>query len=235
MSLFQLDAERIAGRVRAGGGVGQLPSLAASVSRGAVGFTVVSLAGFAPWAVAGRWFHRHLGEGGSYAACAVVFIGLSGLLLHRLIIGPGSLSRFYKLFGMAFAVYAVAWMAGWMTLRGDIGGVVGLLAGTALMGGCLGWAFEARSVVFPVIVVLFLANALGYFGGGWIEGAFSRMPVVSIAGAALAKSTQGMIARLLWGVSFGLGMGAGLGAAFYLCQNRARQLLSGAMNPPKME
>jgi hypothetical protein len=38
--------------------------------------------------------------------CAIVFIVLSGLLLHRLIIGPGSLGRFYKLFSAAFAVAA---------------------------------------------------------------------------------------------------------------------------------
>ena len=40
-------------------------------------------------------------------ACTAIFIGLSGLCLHRLILGPGSLSRFYKLFSLAFAAFIV--------------------------------------------------------------------------------------------------------------------------------
>src|SRR3954451_21357803 len=86
MSWFQLDPESIAERVRASGGVANAPSLGASLIRGIVGFTLVSVAGFAPWALAGRWFHRAIGEAGLYILCAVVFIGLGGLLLHRLII-----------------------------------------------------------------------------------------------------------------------------------------------------
>ena len=35
-----------------------------------------------------------------------------------------------------------------------------------------------------------------------------------------------LIAKLQWGVCYGLGFGAGLGIAFYLCQDRARTLLS---------
>src|SRR5688572_9196427 len=131
MSWFQLDAGQVVERVRAEGQVPEVPSLGSFVQRGIVGFTVLSVAGFAPWAVMGRWFYRNLGETGLYIVCAVVFIGLSGPLLHRLIIGPGSLSRFYKLFGVTFAAYSVLWIAGWMTLRGHPGSLVGLLAGTA--------------------------------------------------------------------------------------------------------
>jgi hypothetical protein len=32
---------------------------------------------------------------------------------------------------------------------------------------------------------------------------------------------------LLWGVFYGLGLGAGLGYAFHACQQRARELLTG--------
>jgi hypothetical protein len=31
---------------------------------------------------------------------------------------PGSLTRFYKLFSLAFSAYSVLWIAGWMTHRG---------------------------------------------------------------------------------------------------------------------
>ena len=102
MALFQLDPQSIAQRVQAGGQLPRVPTLGESVLRGMIGFTLVSLGGFAPWVLAGRWFYRNLGEVGLYATCAIVFIGLSGLLLHRLIVGPGSLVRFYKIFSLAF-------------------------------------------------------------------------------------------------------------------------------------
>src|SRR5690349_11360254 len=117
MSWFQLDAEKTLERVRAAGSAPDLLCMRSFIGRGIVGFTVLSVAGFAPWALGGRWFYRAIGEGGLYAVCALVFIGLSGPLLHRLILGPGSLSRFYKLFGITFAVYSVLWIAGWMALR----------------------------------------------------------------------------------------------------------------------
>ena len=110
-----------------------IPTLRESLWRGTIGFTLVSLAGFAPWVLAGRWFYRNVGEAGLYAVCALVFIGSSGVLLHRLIIGPGSLVRFYKIFSLSFLAYAVAWTIGWMLLGGLVGSAVGLLAGAAAM------------------------------------------------------------------------------------------------------
>src|SRR5262245_33472696 len=134
MSWFQLDPDSIAERVRANGRPAKVPNLGTSLQRGILGFTVLSVAGFVPWAVFGRWFYRNVGELGLYVVCALVFIGLSGPLMHRLIIGPGSLSRFYKLFGITFAAYSVLWIVGWMALRGHSGSLAGLLLGTTAMG-----------------------------------------------------------------------------------------------------
>jgi hypothetical protein len=69
-----------------------------------------------------------------YVACMTVFIVLAGLILLRLIPGTGSLARFYKLFSAAFAAYSVAWIVGWMALRGHPGSFAGLFSGTAIMG-----------------------------------------------------------------------------------------------------
>src|SRR5438094_1897663 len=113
MALFQLDPQGIAARVQASADRTPPLTLAASVWRGIFGFTVVSVAGFSPWAIFDRWF-RAMREMDLYVACTVVFIGLSGVCLHRLIIGPGSLSRFYKLFSLAFVAYAVVWVAFWV-------------------------------------------------------------------------------------------------------------------------
>ena len=181
----------------------------------------MSILGFAPWALSGRWFYKNWGEAGLYAVCAIVFIGTSGLAMHRLIIGPGSLGRFYKLFTPAFAAYAVAWIGGWMALRGHLGSIAGLLAGTVLMGLFLANAFEAREQTLKVIAALFVLNSAGYFIGGWVEGA-----VGSIKGSSISRSTIMMIAKSLWGVCYGVGFGAGLGLAFYYCQSKARELLA---------
>jgi hypothetical protein len=221
MSLFQLNAESVVARIRAGGGSSEIPCLGTSLRRGIIGFTVVSVAGFVPWAIAGHWIHKYVGEAGLYAICALSFIATAGLTMHKLIIGPGSLSRFYKLFSLSFAAYSIAWIVGWMSLRGNPGSIAGLLAGTVLMGCILAFAFDAGPEALKIIAALFLLNALGYFGGGWIE---------ELAGSAqwipLAKSIQFMIARLLWGVCYGIGFGAGLGLAFHLCQTKTRALLN---------
>lgn len=209
MAWFQLDPHSIAARVRSAGET-PLPTLAASVGRGMLGFTVVSVAGFLPWPIFGRWFHG-LGEMHLYVTCTAVFIGLSGLCLHRLILGPGSLGRFYKLFSIAFIAYAVLWVAGWMALRGDAGSIAGLFGGTVAMGAILCLAFDAVRKMPAVILALFALNTLGYYAGGWVEGQLIGEHRVA--------------AMLSWGVGYGLGFGAGLGIAFHLCQDRARALL----------
>jgi hypothetical protein len=210
MALFQLDPESIASRVRAGNAPVRVPSLGASVLRGIVGFIIVSVAGFAPWPIFERWIHGR-SEVDLYVACTAVFVGLSGLCLHRLIIGPDSLSRFYKLFSLAFPNYAIAWVAFWMWLRGDSGSIAGLAAGTIVMGVILAIAFDAQRSLFQIIVALFVFNAFGYFAGGWIEGKLI--------------SEHRVAAMLLWGACYGAGFGAGLGIAFYFCQGRVRTLL----------
>ena len=212
MALFQLDPESIAARVRAAGETARVPTLAESITRGVVGFTCVSIAGFLPWPIFELWF-RGLGEMHLYLACTIVFIGLSGVCLHKLILGPGSLSRFYKLFALAFPAYAALWVAGYMTLRGEAGSIVGLLGGTAAMGAILCLAFYAPRRMPAVIAALFVLNTLGYYAGGWMMGELI--------------GTHRFAAMLSWGVGYGIGFGAGLGVAFHLCQARARALLHG--------
>ena len=212
MSLFQLDPQSIAARVRAANDPAPLPTLGASVVRGIAGFALLSVAGFAPWPSLALWF-RHGSEMQLYSACTAIFIGLSGPLLHRLIIGPGSLPRFYKLFAPAFIAYAAVWVAFWVWLRGREGEIAGLLGGTAAMGAVLTFAFDAQRSVVKVIAALFALNALGYFAGGWFEG-------------TLAIDHR-LAAMMLWGVCYGIGFGAGLGVAFHICQARARVALGG--------
>jgi hypothetical protein len=210
MSWFQLDPKSIADRARIDDS--RTPTLGASLLRGMIGFACVSLAGFVPWAVFGKALRQQIGEAGLYITCAVVFIGLSAPAMHRLIIGPSSLGRFFKLFSIAFSVYSAAWICGWMALHGHLGSIAGLLGGTVAMGLLLAAAFDAFSEVVKVTAALFLLNSLGYFVGGVFEGLL--MPV------------NALVAKLQWGLCYGLGFGAGLGLAFYFCQHRARALLA---------
>jgi hypothetical protein len=194
--------------VKASGAPARIPSLGASILRGVLGFTVLSVAGFLPW-VAG--LGKRIGTPGMYAACAAVFIGLSGPLLHRLIVGPGSLSRFYKLFGLGFALYAAAWVGAYMGLRGHLGSIFGLFAGTALMGGLFAVAFDERRAALPSILALFVLNVAGYYLGWGVESAVVKTSLPT--------------AMLLYGVCYGAGLGAGLGLAFHFCQKTVRSRL----------
>lgn len=217
MSWFHLDASTIACRVRSEGDTLNVPSLGGSIMRGLLGCAGVSVAGFIPWTVFGSWLIGPLGEGGTFGVSAAVFALLSGLLLHRLIIGPGSLLIFYKLFGVSFAAFAVAWIIGWTCLGDDLGNVVGLLAGSIVMGWMLTRAFEMAGVVWKVISALFLTGVAGYFVGGWVESA--------VHASGPSPSGEAVMAQLLWAACFGAGFGAGLGVAFHLCQADVRELL----------
>jgi hypothetical protein len=225
--MFGLDPQSIVDRVKVSGQSARVPTLAESVLCGMMGFTLVSLGGFAPWVLAGRWFYRNTGEVGLYATCAIVFIGLSGLLLHRLIIGPGSLIRFYKIFSLAFVAYAVAWTIGWMTLRGVMGGIVGSLAGMAVMGAILSCGFAARGAVLKIIAALFVANAAGYFIGEWAHNAVLTLKEGNALGIVLEKSARATLSKAAWGLFYGLGFGAGIGFAFHACQAKARKFILG--------
>jgi hypothetical protein len=63
--------------------------------------------------------------------------------------------------------------------------------------------------------------------GGWIEGALMPMKECAVFGLVLPKTTQVIVAKMQWGICYGIGLGAGLGLAFYICQTKARALLYG--------
>ena len=195
-----------------------------------IGFTLVSFGGFAPWVIAGRWFYRTVGEAGLYVACAIVFIGLSGPLLHKLIMGPGSLSRCYKIFSLAFVPYAVVWTIAWMTLARATGpvtaGIIGGLAGIAIMSLVLSRGFKAPQSLLKVMLALLVANLAGYFIGEWGYNGINALKEGNATGFVLERQTRSILSKTAWGLCYGLGFGAGIGYAFYTCQAKARKLLA---------
>ncbi|WP_395741562.1 hypothetical protein [Prosthecobacter sp.] len=166
--------------------------------RGGVGFAVVSTAAFAVWAFGEGWFAQLGGEAGMYAACCVVFILLSGLVLRPLLGWPGTLLQFYRFFFTAFLAYATAWCAGWFSLgmgAGEwLGALVGCTAFTAVMAATLnGWR-----MLLPSALVMFAFHSAGYFAGAHV----------------CYSSLHSVGSELAWGALYGLGLGAGIGSAF---------------------
>ncbi len=202
---------------------GIAPSRVSFLVRGVLGFTVLSLAGFAPWAAFGSWLHARVGEVGLYGTCAAVFLGLSGPLLSGLVVGPRAIRRVYLIFSPAFAAYSILWIAGWFALKGvwhgHAGSFAGLFAGTLAMGWILATAFGARGVAWRVILILFVLNSIGYFVGGWLEVTAFAVAKSNGIPAGISRHTWGVFAKSLWGLCYGVGFGAGIGWAFHLCQS----------------
>ncbi len=190
-------------------------SLLKDTVHGGLGFAVVSIAAFSVWAFGAGWFRNFGGELGMYAAIAAVFLGLSGLVLGPL---AGGVGRFYKAFLPAFFVYAVVWTAAWFALPDKRGEWIGAAAGCLvfawiamkMLGSTRGWLLAA--------LALFILHTAGYFAGDWaMYDVF--VPQAKAAGKGSPEFQHYMtLAKLSWGLFYGLGFGAGIGWVF----NKAR-------------
>ena len=195
----------------------QVSCIFPSIARGSIGFGIVGLAAFSIWAFAGKWFQTRVGEAGLYAACALVFIGLSGLLLHPLLRGPGALRRFHLAFIPAFLAYAIVWCAAWFLLRFGKGEWLGSLLGATAFVAVVSWRLRNFRGFLLTTLIVFGLNALGYFLGGqalhWLLS-----PAGSDILGGFSKPGLMVVAKLAWGLLYGLGFGAGIGYAFHAVQ-----------------
>jgi len=191
-----------------------MPSLAQSILFGSLGFGVVSVGVFATVAFGERWMFQHLGEAGAYGAWALLFMLATGGVMSPLVIGPEKFWRFCGLFALAFFIYAGVWVGTYLSLHGKSGELLASVLGPALLGMTLAKAFDAAHVVPRVAVMLSLTHATGYFIGELLYHNFSAP-----------------LGMLLWGVSYGLGFGAGIGRALYACQEPVRERLNGFPEP----
>lgn len=232
MSCCGLDAESILSRVGAEAVPPRVPTARQSLFIGGVGFGLVGLAAFAVWAFAGGVLTRAVGEGGFYAVCAVVFIGLAGLVFGQLVIGPGGTARMYALFTPAFMAYAVLWCAAWFALakrQGWLGGelpaeLLGAALGAVAMAAVMAWGFGATREFGRGALALFAGNALGYFLGKvawqWLRGEGAQ-----VFAGLLTREQRGWLAMLAWGLLYGACFGAAIGHVIFLCQERVRDKL----------
>ena len=209
MDLFGLTSDRVTARIHQNGAPSSIPSLGRSLLIGSFGFCFASLCVFATVAFAEQWMYRNLGLSGAYVAWTVLFIFLGGALLSPLVIGPGRLWRFQTVFGIAFLLYAVGWVASYFTLRGVAGELAGSLIGSILMALVIALAFGDMKTFFAQTAALFIANSAGYF-----------------LGDQLNNSIRGETGMLLWGTTYGLCLGAGLGLSIFLAQTPLRNKLN---------
>jgi hypothetical protein len=186
--------------------------LASSILLGAFGFGVTSVAAFSVWAFGAEWFGTHGGELAMYAGCTVVFLLLSGLLLHPLLQRPRRVARLYKTFIPAFLAYAVVWCVAWIAMRDRAGEWLGSVAGSIAFAAVLALMFRNGRALLPAAIVLFILHSLGYFAGSVLYEDFMHMP-------------RG---RLVWGLLYGLGFGAGIGYAYSVMQGRPASPTEGA-------
>lgn len=173
-------------------------SLAYSLFYGTLSFAAVSAAAYSIWAFR---LVRH--EALLYVMIAIVYLGIGGLALSRLVVSPGAWKRFPALFAAAFFLYAIGWCACWFGLRGKhLADLWGALAGLAAMTWLLQSAFGTRPSFLRLLLVLFVCHSAGYYLGG-----------------ELYEQFRGTTGKLLWGVGHGLGFGAGLGYVLHALQH----------------
>lgn len=177
-------------------GAPRIPSLAFSIVYGAIGLSLVSVAAYSIWALG------LLRGGAMWAAVAGVYLLLSGIVLSRLVIGPGAAGRFAGLFAVAFFAYAAAYCAFWFGLKGKhYADLWGSAVGLALVTLLIMRAFGRRDGFWLLFLGLFALHSAGYYAGGAIYPQF-----------------RGSTGRFLYGACHGLGFGAGLGFLLFHAQ-----------------
>ena len=181
-----------------------VPSLARSVITGAIGFSLVSLCVFATVAFAERWMYTNLSVLGAYVAWTALFILLGGSALGSLVVDRWRLPKFFLLFGLAFFAYAAGWVFAYFVWRGTTGEWIGSLAGSILMAAVFAAGFGAFRSILKLSALLFVTNSVGYF-----------------LGSALNDSFRGRSGMLMWGMVYGLFLGAGIGAVLQLLQTES--------------
>ncbi|HEX5731944.1 MAG TPA: hypothetical protein VF131_03835 [Blastocatellia bacterium] len=177
-------------------------SLKRSIVTGGIGFSLVSLCVFATVTFAQRSMYDRLGVTGAYIAWMILFMLLGGIALFPLVVGKRRLLRFYAMFGAAFFMYGISWMAAYFAFNRGAGEWLGSFAGSVSMALVFAAGFRVMRTAPLLAAILFVANSVGYFLGSVFYYTYGR--------------PGGL---LLWGAFYGLCLGAGLGAVLYIAQS----------------
>lgn len=156
-----------------------------------------------------------------YVAIAAVFVVFTGVLLHPLVQGPRRLLRFYQVFVPAFLLYSIVWSGFWFWLKYGLGEWLGAGIGSMAFVAYSAWRFGSWRAFWLVTVVFFVLHTAGYFAGGMSMAKLSELaredPV-----PFLDKPQLMLLAKMSWGLFYGLGFGAGLGYVYHSFQKEPR-------------
>ena len=174
----------------------------------AILFTLVALMSFSAWAFGGKLFSSEIGL---YSACAVVFLSLGGisLLPGSPLSSTNSKVGFCIRFAIGFIVYSIVWSVSWFTFRSTFGEVIGSFLGIL---GLLAILRTSREIKSPLIVgtaIIFLWHTLGYYTGELFYESLQGRGALAVPRDSISPITP-TIARMSWGLFYGLGMGLGL-------------------------
>lgn len=209
MSPFRLTPDSPSSGIRQSDANSTPLSLKRSIVTGGIGFSIASLCVFATVAFAQKWMYDHLSVTGAYIAWITLFILLGGGALFPLAGGRWRLLRFYAIFGAAFFLYGISWMAAYFTFRNAVGEWLGGFVGSVLMALVFAAGYGALRSAPLLSALLFIASSIGYF-----------------LGSIIYYSLDKPVGMLLWGVVYGFCFGAGLGGALCLAQSRRERLAS---------
>jgi hypothetical protein len=189
-----------------------------AILSGAWRFAIVSILAFSVWAIAPKVLPKNIGEPGIFLGCLIAFAAFAELFLVRLVNEPNARRKFNGSFIPAFVVYAVVWSACWFGLHLRAREWIGSALGCAAFAAILYWRLGAREGFWKVMLFLIVTHTAGYYLGGKAFYMARHPPGFT---ASWPKEDIWTVAKLVWGLCYGLGFGAGIGYAFDVFQRAA--------------
>ncbi len=146
-----------------------------------------------------------------YAVCAAVLLGLGGFALVPFsgITGSKRIANWILAFGCGIASYAFLWSVAWFTFRNTFGEIVGSTIGIFALVTILKKWMRFRFPFTGVFATMFFWHTLGYYTGGFAYDCLQGRGPFGIDLDA-TRTQIATLARLSWGLFYGLGFGAGL-------------------------
>lgn len=189
-----------------------------AIFSGAWRFALVSVLAFGFWALEPKFLPRNSGEPVTFIGCLIAFALFAEIFLVPLVQEPNARRKFNGSFIPAFLLYAVVWSACWFLLKIRAREWIGSGLGCAAFAYVLYWRLAARQGLCRAILFLIITHSVGYFLGG---KAFymARHPPEFFS--SWSKENIWLTAKLVWGLCYGLGFGAGIGYAFDVFQRTA--------------
>jgi hypothetical protein len=175
--------------------------MSSHIVAGSSRFAAASTLVFSTVAFAERWMYQNLTIPGAYVVWTLLFLIVAPLAFMQLLGQSPERRAFPVWFNIAFFAYSALWCAGWFVSPNTLGEVVGCVAGSLALAGVLVWRGYVRKPFVTAGLVLAAYNLVGYFVGGFLNARIG-----------------GPVGMLAWGMLFGAGTGAGIGAI--LCHTK---------------